>query len=613
MLRTLRSRLLLGIAPLLAVMVALGLWAVVMFYRLGGNIDVILRENYRSVLAAQGMKEALERMDSAILFAVGGQEARAREQFRESRPVFEKNLAIERGNITLPGEERMAGDLTTLYARYIELSDRFFALPPSDVEGRTRLYFGRAAARLSSGSRTAPTTCSTSTSGPWSGRTARPGWPPRRRSAGWSWRSIGSTAIATLIALLLSRSILGPIRAVTLAARAMARGDLEQVVPVLSHDELGELADAFNAMARRIREFQQAGTAKLLRAQKTAQATIDSFPDPVVVLDPSGSVERSNPSARRLLGVVPVEGGAAPWKPPDPLGPRLSGVLKGDADYLPTSFEHAIGLREDGQEHYLLPRILAIRDESEGTLGAAVVLTDVTRFRLMDQIKSDMVSTVSHELKTPLTSIQMAVHLLLEEAVGPLNPKQAELLRRGPPGLRPVAGDDQRPAGPDQDRAGPGPARPPPRRGGRAGRAGGRPVRGPGREAGVGLVSDVAPALPPVMVDAQRVGHVFDNLIGNALAHTERGGTIRLTAEADGQAVRLRRAGHRRRDRGRAPAAPVREVLPGAGGAGRRRGRARPGDRPRDRPGPGGRDRRGQPTRTGDHLHFHDADRVGAG
>ena len=56
------------------------------------------------------------------------------------------------------------------------------------------------------------------------------------------------------------------------------------------------------------------------------------------------------------------------------------------------------------------------------------MLTDVTKFRLVDQLKSDMVSTVSHELKTPLTGIQMAVHLLLEEAVGPLTPKQTELL-----------------------------------------------------------------------------------------------------------------------------------------------------------------------------------------
>ncbi len=71
--------------------------------------------------------------------------------------------------------------------------------------------------------------------------------------------------------------------------------------------------------------------------------------------------------------------------------------------------------------------MLAIRGQ-DGLLGAAVVLSDVTKFRLVDQLKSDMVSTVSHELKTPLTSLQMAVHLLLEEVVGPLNAKQIELL-----------------------------------------------------------------------------------------------------------------------------------------------------------------------------------------
>jgi NtrC-family two-component system sensor histidine kinase KinB len=78
MFTTPRSRLLLGIVPLLAIMVGMGLWAVIMFHRLGSNIDVILRENYRSVLAAQNMKESLERMDSAVLFAIGGQEARGR-------------------------------------------------------------------------------------------------------------------------------------------------------------------------------------------------------------------------------------------------------------------------------------------------------------------------------------------------------------------------------------------------------------------------------------------------------------------------------------------------------------------------------------------------------
>src|SRR5947207_2679337 len=111
MFRTLRTKLLIGLTPLLAIMIGLGLWAIVMFSRLGNNIDVILRENYRSVLAAERMKEALERLDSALLFAIGGEEKQARDQFAEYRPVFERNLKIEQNNMTLPGEPEMAGAL----------------------------------------------------------------------------------------------------------------------------------------------------------------------------------------------------------------------------------------------------------------------------------------------------------------------------------------------------------------------------------------------------------------------------------------------------------------------------------------------------------------------
>lgn len=538
MLRSLRSRLLLGIAPLLAVMVALGLWAVVMFYRLGGNIDVILRENYRSVLAAQTMKEAIERMDSALLFAIGGQEARAREQFAEYRPVFAKNLNIERGNITLPGERELADDLTALDARYVDLSDRYFAMPPADVEGRTRMYFRRLLPVFNRIKDRADEVLKLNQRHmELMDRRARTAAASSTR--GMVAALIGSAFIATVVAVVLSRSILEPIGAVTHAARAIARGDLEQVVPVLSRDELGELADTFNGMARRIREFQQAGTAKLLRAQKTAQATIDSFPDPVVVVDPSGAVERANPSARRLLGVAPVDGEATAWGPPSPIASHLSGALKGGADYLPTSFENAMCLRDDGQERHLLPRILSIRDATEGTLGAAVVLSDVTRFRLMDQLKSDMVSTVSHELKTPLTSLQMAVHLLLEEVVGPLTPKQAELLlaaRQDSDRLLAMVNDLLDLARIEQGRVRldlrPIPA------GELIGESAARSAER-AQDAGIALETDVREGLPPALADRDRIAHVFDNLIGNAIGHTGRGGRIRVTAEPAAGAIRF--------------------------------------------------------------------------
>ena len=139
--KTLRTRLLIGLLPTLAILVALGLWAVGMFYRLGGNIDRILRENYRSVLAAEGMKESLERMDSGLLFAIVGQEDRGREQFARYRLQFEEQLRIEQGNITLGGEQELADELDRLFRRYLSAGDRFFAMPASTEVQRIGVYF----------------------------------------------------------------------------------------------------------------------------------------------------------------------------------------------------------------------------------------------------------------------------------------------------------------------------------------------------------------------------------------------------------------------------------------------------------------------------------------
>src|SRR5262249_28050096 len=171
-------------------------------------------------------------------------------------------------------------------------------------------------------------------------------------------------------------------------------------------------------------------------------------------------------------------------------------------------------------------------------LGAAVVLQDVTKFRLLDQLKSDMVATVSHELKTPLTSVQMAVHLLLEEVIGALNPKQVELLlaaRQDADRLLAMVNDlldltrieqgvlklDLKPV-PMSSLVTEALAR----------------LETRAHDAGVEIQSNVPSDLPPVLVDHDRVAHVFDNLAGNALRHTERGGRILISSSLNGRFVR---------------------------------------------------------------------------
>ncbi len=96
-----------------------------------------------------------------------------------------------------------------------------------------------------------------------------------------------------------------PIEAVTAAATAIGGGQLHLVVPAGSRDEVGRLAEASKAMAEKLRAYCRANRERLGRAQRAAQATIDSFPDPVVVLDTLGRVQTANPAAQTLLGVRP--------------------------------------------------------------------------------------------------------------------------------------------------------------------------------------------------------------------------------------------------------------------------------------------------------------------
>ncbi len=536
--KTLQTKLLLGLLPSLAILVVLGLWAIIMFYRLGGNIDVILRENFTSILAAEGMKEAIERMDSGLLFAVGGRDAHGREQFNANRPRFLEHLKVEHANITLPGEAGLAQSVDELFKQYTEHADHFFSLPAQPPEERTEVYFRDLLPRFEQIKRNADQILEINQEN-MSAMDRR-----ARNNAATSIRLMIGALIASIIltvavAVRLSRSILRPINMVTEGAKALARGELDQLVPAASRDELGDLANAFNDMAHTLRDYRQAGTARLLRAQKTAQATIDSFPDPVVVVDLSGSVEQANRAARRLLSVSPAGESPVPWHPGQPLKTLIGDVLAGRGDYLPLSLEQAISLWDSGQERYFLPRVLAIRTESDELLGAAVAMVDVTKFHLLDRLKSDMVSTVSHELKTPLTSVQMAIHLLLEELVGPLEPKQVELLlaaRQDSDRILTMINDlldltrieqggvqldlTAVPASELVDEAV-------------------KRFQPQALAGGLTLAGELRHDNLTVMVDRERIEHVFDNLIMNAIQHTARGGSVTVGAFGQGEQARF--------------------------------------------------------------------------
>jgi len=191
-----------------------------------------------------------------------------------------------------------------------------------------------------------------------------------------------------------------------------------------------------------------------------------------------------------------------------------------------------------GGDLYFLPRATPLYGGA-GVVGVTVILQDVTRLRRFDELKNDVVATVAHEFRTPLTSLRMAIHLCLEGRAGPLTPKQGELLYAGrddcerlqhmvddlldlarlQSGKADLAIEPLQVATLLQDSR--------------------ENHLADARHAGIDIDTDLVIDLPDVQADRERVALVLSNLIANAIRHSPSGGQVSLGASAEDDAVRF--------------------------------------------------------------------------
>ena len=263
------------------------------------------------------------------------------------------------------------------------------------------------------------------------------------------------------------------------------------------------------------------------------QAAIDSLPDPVVIFSVGGNLQNVNQAAQTLLGLTSETGVKEPLKAVDAsvrsvLERMRSHVLSGKGAYNPRGFEDAVQLPTVLGDRYFLPRAAPVYETRGVVVAATVILQDVTRLRRFEELKNDLVATVAHEFRTPLTSLRMAVHLCTEQVAGPLTDKQAELLhaaREDCDRLQAMVDDIL-----DLSRI-------------ESGKIELYPLPTPvpdliekaieenkveASAKGLHLTVDFPVPEVKVLADHERIGHVFSNLIGNAVRHTPGEGSVTL-------------------------------------------------------------------------------------
>jgi NtrC-family two-component system sensor histidine kinase KinB len=534
----LRQKLLIGFGGLLMILFIVSGLGVAVLAQYRGALDKFYYENWRSVEYGQNMADALVRLDDSVKPIVGTNRPHGSDSTTELLATFDKNLDDENHNITLPGEDRLANDLTQLWrapdgyrATYLSLLDP--ATPANtrpEIAARLAVLSPRVKAAAQAVSR-----LNLDNMKPIDGRAKQ---MADRATRLMILLAVAGAVLAVIYTIMVSRTILRPLVTLIKSFREIEQGNLDLVVQVQSRDELHQLAEAFNSMAARLRELRRTDRAKLIRTQRTTQLAVNSLPDAIAIVSPEGTIELSNETAQRLFQLTPGQQISAARQ--HGLAEMFRSVAESGRTSESRGYESAIEVYDQGgQAKFFLPHGVPILDAGKHLLGVTLVLADVTNLRRLDEMKSGMLSLVSHELKTPLTSVRMGIHLMLEEQVGPLSNKQTELLlaaRDESDRLQTIIDDlldmarleaggvqlDLQPESVERlisDAV--------------------RHVEPAFRDKGVALETDVPPEDLKVLADPARIEYVFANLLNNAMKFTAPGGNVTISAAAEDGFVRF--------------------------------------------------------------------------
>lgn len=530
-----RQKLIFGFGSLLAVIVVIGLLTIRQIDHLGEAIDVILKDNYRSVVACQDMKESLERMDSGVLYTLWGKETEGNRLIGEFTSSFRKALELELGNITLPSEQEKSKQIKMLFEKYVNTIPQVTEMEHPLIE-RQSAYFSNLLPLFQEIKTLAQDILVMNQTNMSEANNIA-----RRLADTIHRRMMIGIAVCALIALLFSyfihRWILYPIKRLIDSTNEIRSGNLDLVLKTASKDEIGQLSESFNEMTASLRQVRDTNKINLMRTRRATEDVLKALPEAIAVLDLDRRVEISTETANRHFGLKP--GILADELGYERLVPLIRKALVDGRVVEPDPKSGYIQRFIDKREYFFQPIVIPIPvgAQHQEPTGVALILKDVTQIYEQQELKRGVVSTVSHQLKTPLTSLRMSVHLLLEERVGSLNEKQSELLIAAREDCERLVGILDNLLSLNRIEAGKTHVSFQPVSPQVLARDSIEPFLSTAKDKGITVANRVDEKLPEVEADADKIHHVFTNLLTNALRFTDPGGTITVRAALESGCV----------------------------------------------------------------------------
>lgn len=394
-----KLKLTLGVGLLFAMIILLAFVSIRQVYVLAQDTKNILVANYKSLDYARIM---LNNLDDSVTY-------------KARFDIFENNLSLQEHNISEVGEAEITQNLRLHFDQFkLNLKDsQVVRQIRTEISEIMKLNLEAIQRKSAIAEKTAEN--------------------------GMFWLSIiGAFCFIIAFTLLsnLPSNIADPIRELTESIKQIAAGDYTQRIHFKSSSELGELAEAFNVMAKKLEEYNTSNLAKLMTEKRRIETLINNMHDPVIGLDAENKVLFANEEALKISGLKPeqvVGKSALELSLTNDLIRSLMQEVVGESKGWNQATQSSMKIYADGKESYFEKEVLNIAITPTGekvprSIGHVILLRNVTAYKELDFAKTNFIATISHEFKTPISSIKMSLQLLDNGHIGPLNGEQQNLL-----------------------------------------------------------------------------------------------------------------------------------------------------------------------------------------
>lgn len=253
------------------------------------------------------------------------------------------------------------------------------------------------------------------------------------------WIAITGTLcflIAFNLLVNLPNNIADPIKELTASIKEIANKNYSERVHFKRHNEFGDLAKSFNTMAQKLEEYHDSNLYKLLFEKKRLETLINKMNDPIIGLDNQGVVLFVNDEALKIIGLKLedlIGKTAKTLALTNDLMKSLIGENTGNEGGTYGRKALPMKIFADGKESYFEKENVNITIQPTGEdetidIGDVIILRNITPFKELDFAKTNFIATISHELKTPISTMKLSLNLLENEQTGSINEEQKHLI-----------------------------------------------------------------------------------------------------------------------------------------------------------------------------------------